>query len=296
LTGGGAVWSVWGMRVPFISLLAVSALASRAVGQQPAPPPVDTVTVVTIRLIDRTEVTGRVMATDDSSVTLLTFAGARVVVPNRSVVSWRKREGRVTAGGFQQADPNTSHLFFGPTARTLPQGRGYFTDYYLFFPVAGGGVTDAVMVSGGFSLLPGSSEQIAYGAAKVRVVHRSDLSVAIGGLYGGIPGEGSAGFGYAVTTIGSDDNALTLMGGVPFSTDELADEPIFMVGGEARTGGASKFMAEVWKLPGEEDVPLLFGMRWFAQKVAVGFGFVYVFPSSVEGWPFIPWVDFSINW
>jgi hypothetical protein len=37
-------------------------------------------------------------------------------------------------------------------------------------------------------------------------------------------------------------------------------------------------------------------MRWFGQKVAVGFGLGYVFPNSIEGWPFIPWVNFSINW
>lgn len=284
------------MRVPFVLLLALLAVASRAAGQQPSPPPVDTVSVVAVRLSDGTEVTGRVVASDDSSVTLLTLSGTRVIMPRRSIVSWRAREGKVTAAGFQEADPNTSRLFFGPTARTLPQGRGYFADYYLFFPVAGGGVTDQLMVSGGFSIVPGSDNQIVYGAAKLRIVHKSDVSVAIGGLYGGVPGEGSAGFGYAVTTIGSDDNALTLMGGVPFSTDEVADEPIFMAGGEARTGGSSKFMTEVWKLPGENDVPVLFGMRWFAHKVGVGFGFIYVLPNSVEGWPFIPWVDFSINW
>jgi len=283
------------MRVASALLLASFALASRAVGQEPTPPPVDSVAVVTVRLIDGTEVTGRVVAADDSSVTLLTVAGARVVMPRRSISSWRPREGRVTAAGPQQADLNNTRLFVGPTARTLPQGRGYFADYYIFFPVVGAGVSDQFMMSGGVSILPGS-DQIVYAAAKVRIVRQSTVSVAIGGLYGGVLGEGSAGFGYAVTTLGSEDNALTLMGGVPFSTDEVADEPAFMVGGEARTGGASKFMAEVWKLPGESDVPALFGMRWFSQKVAVGFGLVYVFPNSIEGWPFVPWVDFSITW
>src|SRR5262245_41748799 len=185
------------MRVPSVLLLALFALASRAVAQQPGPPPVDSVAVIAVRLNDGTEVTGRVVAVDDSAVTLLTFAGTRVIMPRRSIVSWRAREGRATAAGFQEADPNTSRLFFGPTARTLPQGRGYFADYYLFFPVAGGGVTDELMVSGGFSIVPGSDNQIAYGAAKLRIVHQSDLSVAIGGLFGGVPGEGSAGFGYA---------------------------------------------------------------------------------------------------
>jgi hypothetical protein len=285
------------MRVAFVLLLASLVLSSRAVGQEPALPPVDTVAVVTVRLIDGTEVMGRVVAADDSSVTLVTVAGARVVMPRRSIVSWRPRQGQVTAKGFQQADPSTTRLFFTPTARTLPQGRGYFADYYLVFPVAGVGVTDEVMLSGGISIIPGT-EQVMYGAAKVRIVRQSTVSFAIGGFYGAVAGEGSAGFGYAVTTLGSEDNALTVMGGVPFSTDEVVDEPVFAVGGEVRTGSGSKFMAEVWKLPGATEVPALFGMRWFGQKIAVGFGLVYVFPNGIEesGWPFIPWVDFSITW
>ena len=86
------------MRVPFVSLLALLVLASRAVGQQP--PPVDTVAVVALHLSDGSDVTGRVVAADDSSLTLLTFAGARVTVPRRSIVSWRPQAGRVTAQVF----------------------------------------------------------------------------------------------------------------------------------------------------------------------------------------------------
>jgi hypothetical protein len=154
------------MRVASGLLLASFAVASPSPAQQPTPPPVDTVTVVVVRLSDGTEVTGHVIAEDDSSITLVTFAGARVIMPRRSVLSWRPQEGRVTAAGFRQVDPNPSRLFFGPTARTLPEGRGYFADYYLFFPVAGVGVSDRVMISGGVSIIPGSN-QVMYAAAKV---------------------------------------------------------------------------------------------------------------------------------
>jgi hypothetical protein len=61
-------------------------------------------------------------------------------------------------------------------------------------------------------------------------------------------------------------------------------------------GGGSKLMAEVWKLPEEDAVPVLFGIRAFGKKLSVGFGLIYVFPNSIEGWPFIPWADFSISW
>jgi hypothetical protein len=41
---------------------------------------------------------------------------------------------------------------------------------------------------------------------------------------------------------------------------------------------------------------LTFGVRAFGKRLSAGFGLVYVFPNSIEGWPFIPWGDFSITW
>jgi len=284
------------MRVSSV-LLALVAVVSPAVAQQPAAPPVDTVAVVALHLSDGSDLTGRVVAADDTSLTLLTFAGARVTVPRRSIVSWRPQSGRVTAKGFQRSDPNTSRLFFAPTARTLPQGSGYFTDYYVVFPSVGVGISDRVMVSGGFSIVPGS-DQAVYVAGKVGVVRQPAAAVAFGAFWATVPNESQASLGmvYAVTTLGSEDHAVTLMAGVPFVTDDVATQPLFIIGGETRIGGGTKLMAEVWKLPEENDVPALFGVRWFGSRLAVGFGLVYVFPNSIDGWPFIPWVDFSVSW
>ncbi|MGH7522068.1 MAG: hypothetical protein ACREMI_12415 [Gemmatimonadales bacterium] len=287
------------MRVYSVLLLASLAAAPSLNAQRPAVPPVDSTTVVLVRLTDGSQLVGRIVAGDDTSVTLLTFAGARVALPHRSISSWRPQAGRVTAGGFRRADPNTSRLFFAPTARTLPQGSGYFADYYLFFPVVAFGVTDRVMLSGGMSIIPGLSSQLFYVAGKVGVVQSPSASFAVGGFWATVPDESDAslGMGYAVTTIGSADHAVTLMAGYPFTTQDLAREPLFVVGGESRIGERSKLMAELWKLPEEGNVPALFGVRWFGDRLAVGFGFVYVLGSdTIEGWPLIPWVDFAVNW
>jgi hypothetical protein len=280
-------------------LLALLAAASALTAQRPVTPPVDSSKVVTVRLTDGSQLTGRVIAGDDASVTILTFAAARVTLPHRSISSWRPQAGRVTATGFQRADPNTSRLFFAPTARTLPKGSGYFADYYLFFPTAAFGVTDRVMLSGGMSIIPGLSSQLIYVAGKVGVARSPSAALAVGGFWATVPDEADAslGMGYAVATLGSDDHAVTLLGGYPFTTADLAPEPLFVVGGETRIGDRSKFMAELWKLPTEGNVPALFGLRWFGDKLAVGFGFVYVLGSDqIEGWPLIPWVDFAVNW
>ena len=286
------------MRVPSVLLFGFVIISARAVAQQPPVPRVDSTAVVTVHLRDGSEITGRVWAADDSSLTLLTFAGARVILPRGSILSWRRQAGRVTPGGFQRLDPNGSRLFFGPTARTLPKGSGYFADYYLFFPVAGVGVSDRVIMSGGVSLIPGLSSQLVYVAGKVGLVRERQAAVALGGFWSTVPDEANAslGMGYAVTTLGGDDRALTLMAGLPFTTHDVAREPLFMVGGETRTGRGTKLMTELWMLPEVSEVPALFGVRWFREKLAVDFGFVYVFGGGLEGWPFVPWVDFAISW
>jgi len=286
------------MRVSSVVLLALAAVCPLA-AQRPAVPPVDSTKVVSLRLTDGSELTGRVVAVDDTSLTLLTFAAARVLLPRGSIASWRALAGRVTSTGFRRADPNTSRLFFSPTGRTLPRGSGYFADYYLFLPVAAFGVTDRVMLSGGMSIIPGLSSQLFYVAGKVGVYDSPDAALAVGGFWATVPDEsdGSLGMGYLVTTLGSDDHAVTLLAGYPFTTRQVAREPLFVVGGETRIASRSKLMAEVWKLPQENNVPALFGLRWFGDRLAVGFGLVYVIgPDKIEGWPFVPWVDFAINW
>lgn len=299
MTGGGRNGTVLVMRVHSVLLLAFFAATPSLAAQRPAVPPVDSTTVVSLRLTDGSQLTGRIVAGDDTSVTLLTFAGARVTLPHRSVASWRPQAGRVTAAGFQRADPNTSRLFFAPTARTLPRGSGYFADYYLFFPVVAYGVSDRVMVSGGMSIIPGLRSQLFYVAGKVGIARSPSAAFAVGGFWATVPDESDAslGMGYAVTTLGNEDHAVTLLAGYPFTTHALAPEPLFVAGGETRIGGRSKFLAELWKLPEENNVPALFGLRWFGDRLAVGFGFVYVLGSGgVEGWPFVPWVDFAVNW
>lgn len=301
MTGGGRPGSVWVMRVNSVLVLALVAVVwcPSLAAQRPSVPPADSAAVISVRLTDGSQLTGRIVAGDDTSVTLLTFAGARVTLPHRSIASWRPQTGRITAGGFDRADPNTSRLFFTPTARTLPQGSGYFADYYLFFPTAAFGVSDRVMLSGGMSIIPGLSSQLIYVAGKVGFVQRQGTAIAVGGFWATVPDESDAslGMGYIVTTLGSPDNAVTLLAGYPFTTRQVAREPLFVVGGESRIGHGSKFLAEIWKLPEVSEVPALFGIRWFGERVAVGFGLIYVVGSGgVEGWPFVPWVDFAVNW
>lgn len=199
-------------------------------------------------------------------------------------------------GASRPDDPNVSRLFFAPTGRTVPAGSGYFADYYIFFPLLSYGVTDRVTVAGGASLIPGATEQLLYFTGKVGVVRAPRVNVAVGGLYARVTGEtGYAGIAYGVGTFGSEDYAFTVGAGYPFANGNRAQDPVWMLGGEARVGGGTKLLLEAWKAPRAEDVPFIFGLRFFGRKVAVDFGFVNVLGSNTQGFPFLPWVDFAVK-
>ncbi len=283
-----------------LGLAAAAAIAVSTVQAQtprPPAPPVDTSAVISLRFTDGTQLTGRVVARDDSSLTIVTVAGLRVNTPLRAIAAWRGGMGRVSGGHFRPPDPNRSRLFLTPTARTLPSGGGYFADYYLFLPFLGYGVTDRITVAGGVSLIPGATSQLLYIAPKVGLVQSPTVSVAVGGVYLTVPGEaGWVGAGYGVVTLGDEENALTVLGGYAFENGDRSDAPTFIIGGEHRIGDGSKLLVEAWKFPGADVVPVLFGVRWFGTWVAVDFGLIKAFGTSTEGFPFVPWVDFAVTW
>jgi hypothetical protein len=282
-----------------VALLLLAPVFGRtAVAQQPAFPPVDSTTVVEMRLSDGSTVVGRVVAVHDSLATLLTAAGVKVVVPRRSLAGWRAR----SAGGFSHRDPNLSRLFLAPTGRTLRGGDGYFSDYYLFFPVVGYGIVDRVMLSAGMTIVPGLNfnEQLYYVAPKIGVIQSPSLSVSVGGLYmhwgwsdiidawGGVA--------YGVATVGSEDAALTAGLGWPFASGGTGRNPWAMLGGELRVSNGLKLLAEGWKFPGSDAVPAVLGIRFVGERIAVDFGMVRVFGVGAEMTSFVPWVDFVVNW
>jgi len=285
-------------RLVFVPLLL---LVSRpAPAQQPRLPAADTV-VVELRLSDGSTLTGRVVATTDSSCTLVTAAGLTVVVPLRSLASWRP-EGRWGAygGRFGHADPNRSRLFLAPTARTMPRGEGYVGDYYLFFPVVGYGIADRVTLSGGMSIIPGLQidQQLLYLAPKIGLVQTPKFSLAAGALYMRLHWsdllDAWGGIAYGVATFGSEDAAVTVGLGWPFASGETARDPWIMAGGEQRVSNRVKLVVEGWKFPGSTDVPVVGGVRFIGERIAVDFGLVGVLGSDMTG--VAPWLDFAVNW
>jgi hypothetical protein len=233
----------------------------------------------TIRLSDGSVLYGRVAEETADAVTLVTQSGATVRLRRDQIVSIELVRGRVVKGEVWGDDPHATRLFFGPTARAIPKGEGYFGVYELFFPFVSYGVTDRFTISAGTPIVPEVIGEIFYVAPKYEVLRTPTASAAVGvlALFATQELTGSAGLLYGVGTIGGADRALTVGATVPFIAAEgesdVGDQPAFMVGGESRISRRMKFITENYLFPSEGGYGLLSGgVRFFGERLSADFG------------------------
>lgn len=250
----------------------------------PAAAQVDTVAVAadslyTIRLSDGSVLYGRVTEQTADALTLETQSGATVRLRRDQIVAMEPLRGRVVNGEVWGEDPHATRLFFGPTARAVPQGEGYLGVYELFFPFVTYGVTDRFTISGGTPVVPEAIGRVFYLAPKYEVLRTPTASAAVGvlALFATEQEDfGSAGLLYGVGTIGGPDQALTVGATVPFiaaeGENEIGDQPVFMIGGESRISRRTKFISENYFMPGESGALISGGVRFFGERLSADFG------------------------
>lgn len=264
-------------------LPAVLPLALAFALPRPAAAQTDTVAVVadslyTIRLSDGSVLYGRITEQSADGLTVQTQAGATVRLRRDQVVSVAPLRGRVVDGAVWGDDPHATRLFFGPTARAIPKGEGYFGVYELFFPFVSYGVTDRFTISGGTPVFPEAIGRLFYVAPKYEVLRTPRASAAVGvlALFATEELTGSAGLLYGVGTFGTPDQALTVGATVPFvasgDDSEIGDDPVLMVGGEARMSRRTKFITENYFMPGESSALISGGVRFFGERLSADFG------------------------
>jgi len=185
----------------------------------------------------------------------------------------------------------TTHLFFAPTARALPQGKGSLALTELIFPSAEVGLTDRVSV-GGLGVLP--LEDFSYGAlglvTKIQVLRRGHVQAALG-VFQAFGAGGSGGLGYGVLTLGSADTAVTVgyaYGYSQLATAEGAPSVVFL--------GAEKAIGRSWRLIveghiggtalGLPDQTLVGGARFSRGRWSVDLGAVIPIYETTSGEPF----------
>lgn len=264
-------------------LLAALPLALAFASPRPAAAQVDTVAIAadslyTIRLSDGSVLYGRVTEQSADGLTVETQSGATVRLRRDQIVSLERVQGRVVNGEVWSEDPHATRLFFGPTARSIPKGEGYFGVYELFFPFVSYGVTDRFTISAGTPIIPEAIGQFFYLAPKYEVLRTPTASAAVGvlALFATQELTGSAGLLYGVGTFGTPDRALTLGATVPFiaadGESDIGDQPVFMVGGESRIGRRTKFLTENYFLPSEGIGAVSGGVRFFGERLSADFG------------------------
>jgi hypothetical protein len=263
--------------------------AGQALLAQGTPP--DTTRLQEIRLSGGSVVYGRIVEQGDT-IRLLLASGDVLSVPRARVLSSKPARGRIMKGEFWRDDPNRTRLFFGPTARGIRKGEGYFAAYELIMPFLGIAVTDDLVLAGGTPLFGGMDERPYWLAPKLRIASSGKTDVAVGALVFAVEDE-SAGVLYGVATHGSADASVSLGIGYGFADGELADHPALMGGFDVRMSKGTKLISENYLFPGGTGL-VSFGPRFFGEKLSADLGIGIAFANG-ESTSF-PIVNFVWAW
>ncbi|MFZ5516017.1 MAG: hypothetical protein ACOY90_05235 [Candidatus Zhuqueibacterota bacterium] len=261
--------------------------------------------LIMIKLLDGTQIKGKVLKYDAASIVVETAAGLEVRVPVEKIASQRFVKIGSAEEKYTRSDPNYSRLIFGPTGRPLNKGDGYVSDYYIFFPGVSYGFTNNFTMMAGFSVIPGAGfgDQLKFISPKLGIRTSDRLAMSVGALYISFGGEFAMGIAYGVATFGTIDKSITTGLGFGFAdTDEgsvhWSDTPILMVGGNIRLSNSIAFLTENWFILGGavnvDEQPFTLALRFFGERLAVDAGFIITASILEEGFP-VPWVSFVYN-
>jgi len=260
-----------------------------------------TVQIYRVTLSDGSAFVGTIVSSTPDSLIFQTGSGITMTLPRSAVTRIERLRGSIEEGVYRRVDPNGSRLLFGPTARPLRAGEGYFAAYEIFFTYAAVGIANFVSLGGGMTIVPGASNQIFYLSPKLALTTPDEMiSGAVGAFYMNALSSSSDGLGivYGMGTYGSPRAGLTLGLGYGYSEGEFSSNPVVLVGGEAQLSDSFKLITENWFPVGSDFSILSFGFRFFGDNLAADLGFFYPMHDGSgisEGFPFIPWLGFAYN-
>jgi hypothetical protein len=262
----------------------------------------DSAHVQLIKFQDGTTSMGRITRVDSASVVFTTSFGEMTVAINKIEEVRTIRAGEIREGKYWFPNPNATRLFFGPAAQMLKQGKGYFSDIYVFFPSVTYGITDNITMGGGMSLFPGigMDHQIFFFTPKAGFKPTPDLGLAAGALIVRIPtfsGDGqtpTVGIVYGVGTYGSPDRSFTAGLGYGYAGNTMADKPMVMLGGEYRLSRRVALVSENWIIPGVDQPLVSAGLRFFGEGMCFDLALANVIGENAIT-PGVPYLDVVFN-
>jgi hypothetical protein len=268
--------------------------------------PVDSVNVTDtthrhlVRLQDGSTLTGRITAVTADSVWVLLSAG-QVSLGRSAILDVRQLDaGRFRNGVYWFENPHATRLLFSATAFPLDRGTGYYSNTWLVLHTFAAGVTDRFTLGGGLAWFPGVDldETFYYLLPKYTVVNGRRTKVAVGALagllpFGGSDDQSSAGLLYAVGTTGSRDSNLSAGLGWGYAGDDVAKNPVVMLGGQGRMSRRVSFISENWFFPieGETEGIYSYGLRFLGEGLTVDLAFVSILGERGAA----PWLGFAFR-
>ena len=262
-------------------------------------PSPDSVQIITVS--DGSVIIGRITRSTENEVEFTTEMG-KITIPKAKIREIKTvPSSSVSGGSYRFPDPNVSRLYFAPTGRMLPRGKGYIADYYLFFPAFNYGVTDRMSLGGGFSILPTGrmSDQIYYLTPKFGIKRSQKINISVGALvikFPHIEDQNSPFVSvlYGVGTWGTTERNVTAAFGYGLVDGKFADRPLIVLGGEQRLTRRLAFITENWMIPGIDNVLISYGLRFLTEKFTTDFAFLNTVGKEAL-FPGIPYIDFVFN-
>jgi hypothetical protein len=260
----------------------------------------DTASRHAMRLRDGSTLTGQITAITVDSVRMRVSAGEMAVARSAVIDVQVLDADRFRNGVYWFENPHATRLLFSSTAFPLEKGTGYYSNTWLALHTFATGLTDRFTLGGGLAWFPGVplDETFYYLLPKYTVVNGRRSKLAVGALVGLLPFGGSddrssAGLLYAVGTTGTQDSNLSAGLGWGYAGDELASNPVAMIGGQHRLSRRISFISENWLFPiaGDTEGIYSYGLRFLGEGLTVDLAFFSLIGESTT----LPWVGFAFR-
>ena len=258
----------------------------------------DSLRIVKITFIDSTVSIGTILEKSDTSILFKTLSDLVFTIKTERIkeISYISNDSLVNKHSGN--NHGISRLFFSPTARTLKAGSGYFSLHEVFFPFISIAVVDYFELDGGISIYPEGDKNYYFLGSKFQFYSSKNISVAAGLAYLGIlKNSDVALLGYGIVTFGNEKMGGTVGYGSNLLHQRKDDlSGLFIVGGDILISDFVKLISENYLLLEGDKITVVYssGVRFFGEKLAADIGFFGAIDSS-KGWPFLPWISFSIN-
>jgi hypothetical protein len=265
------------------------------------PNPVQSDSVHIVTIIDGSTMIGRITSKNGQEIILTADIGM-TAIPLAKIKKIKTVAGKyIHDGKYWFPEPNPTNLFFAPTGIMLKKGRGYFADYWLFFPMVHYGFANRFSLGGGISVVPISNlnGQAIYVSPKVGIHQSEYLNIAAGAYVINLPDEEKPYLDlctfYGAATAGNSDANITFSLGYTHNNENDKDSLLAIPGGKLRISRRMLLMSENWIA--KEKMHMLCGVRFFTESFSVDLAVLRYEDYTENGNEIlnIPYVDFVWN-